>query len=368
VGGSVVAPLLGLRALNRATLERQLLLRRAELGVPRAIERLAGLQAQAPNSPYLALWARVEGFRLEQLTRAILQRRVVRAATMRSTLHLVTARDFLAWRAALQPVLTRVLMASHGRQLQGIDLEDLRSAGLTLLRDRPHTQAELGARLAAQWPRHAPAALGVALRCLSPLVHVPPAGTWDAHPAPALADAEQWLEAPLAAAGPLDVFVTRYLAAFGPASVRDMQTWTGLTGLREIAEQLPLRRFVDVDGTPLYDLPRAPRPDADTPAPVRLVPEFDNLLLSHADRRRVIDEAYRPAVYTANGIIRATVLIDGFVRGVWRLDRKEEHATVGVEPLSPWSATQRRAVRDEAQRLLDFVAPGARHDIVFARS
>jgi len=354
---------LSLRALNRATLARQLLLRRVKLSVPQAVERLAGLQAQAPNPPYLGLWTRLAGFERAQLTRALQQRRVVRAAAMRSTLHLLTARDYLAWRPALQPVLTRGLMASHGRHLQGLDPREVHAAGIALLRERPHTQADLGARLAERWPRHDPAALGVAMRCLGSLVHVPPAGTWDAHPAPALANAEQWLGAPLATQTPRAVFITRYLAAFGPASVRDMQAWSGLTGLADVVATLPLRRFEDDRGMTLYDLPRATRPDADTPAPVRLLPEFDSLLLSHADRRRVMDDAYKPAVFTVNGIIRATVLIDGFVRGVWRLDRRDASASLRLEPLSRWTAAERRAVLEEAERLLDFAAPGARREL-----
>ena len=327
---------LTLRALNRATLARQLLLRRWVLSPVQAIERLAGLQAQAPNPPYLALWARIEGFEPVKLTTLIEQRRIVRCALMRSTLHLASARDLLALR-----------------------------------RTQPHTHGELGRALAQRWPERDTDALASVLRNHAPLIHRPPAGTWGSTAHAALVHADDWLDASAAstAACSGETLVQRYLAAFGPASLADMTAWSGLTRVRAWVDAQRDRLVVlhDEEGRELFDLPRAPRPDPDTPAPPRLLGEWDALLLSHADRRRVMDDTLRARVFTVNGIVRGTAWLDGVVAGIWKTTTTRDTTTLTIEAFGRWTAAQRAAIVDEAEHLLAFSAPQARHRVVFGR-
>jgi hypothetical protein len=355
------------RALNRALLDRQLLLRREPLpGAtgPRAdrvietVEHLVGLQAQAPFPPYYGLWSRLDGFRPGDLSSLILERRVVRIGLMRGTIHLVSADDCLRLRPVLQPVLERGLRANFGRQLTGVDRAALAAAGRVLVEDRPMTFSELGAALSPQWPGHPPNALAQGVRALVPLVQVPPRGVWGQSGQAAHTSAESWLGRPLDAAASAEQVVTRYLAAFGPATVADAQAWSGLTRLRDVIEPLRprMRTFRDEHGRELFDLPDAPRPDPDTPVPVRLVAEFDNLILSHADRARVISEPDRQRLYSRNGIFPGTVLIDGFVRGMWRVTTARGVATLAIE-LFREADGDRDAVAAEGERLLEFAAP-----------
>ncbi|MBV1855335.1 winged helix DNA-binding domain-containing protein [Catellatospora tritici] len=351
-------------ALNRAVLARQLLLARADLPAERAIERLAGMQAQAPNPPYVGLWARLAGFAPEQLSQLVTERKVVRIALMRGTIHLVTAADCLLLRPVVQPVLDRGLRNTYGRQLVGLDLDEVAAYGRELVEQRPLTFAELGEQLAGRWPDHAADALAPVVRTRVPLVQVPPRGLWNTSGQAAHTSAETWLGAALPQPS-VDEAVLRYLAAYGPASVRDAQAWSGLTRLREVFDRL-LPRLVtctDESGTTLYDLPDAPRPAADTPAPVRLLGEFDNMLLSYADRTRVLSEPHRARVFTVNGIIRATVLVDGYVAGMWRLARDRDTAAVTVELFQPVSPAIQDEIVAEAAALLTFAAPAAVHDV-----
>src|SRR6516165_7127053 len=275
--------LLSLRGLNRALLNRQLLLRPepmpedgARNGPARAervietIEHLVGLQAQAPFPPYYGLWSRLAGFRPDDLAGLLLSRQVVRIALMRGTIHLVSARDCLLLRPLVQPALDRGLGTLLSRQLAGVDTAELAAVGRVLVEERPLTFSELGAALSPQWPQHPPAALALGVRALVPLVQVPPRAVWGAAGQAAHTSAQAWLGRPLEASPPLDRLVTRYLAAFGPASIRDAQAWSGLTRLREVADRLRpgLRVFRDEQGTELFDLPDAPRPAPGTPAPV----------------------------------------------------------------------------------------------------
>lgn len=355
---------LSLRALNRATLARQLLLRRQALPVADALERLVGLQAQATDPPYVALWTRLDGFAFADLDRLLTSRQVVRAAAMRGTLHLMTARDYGALRPILQPVFDRTLLANHGRLLAGLDLDAVAAAACALLTGQPMSYAALGKALQQRWPDRAAAALAAAARNHAALVQAPPALWGDGRP-PRMTDAQSWLGRPLAtdtAPGPL---VLRYLAAFGPAGIADIRTWCGLTGVAEIVEDLGarVRRFQGPEGETLFDLPEAPHPDPETPAPARLLGGFDNLLLSHADRRRLLDERHRAHVATVNGIFHPTLLIDGRIAGTWKLATDRKAAQVTMTPFALLAGDARDALNVEAAGLLAAAAPGLDPDV-----
>jgi len=366
---------LNLRALNRALLARQMLLEPSPLpegpGRPGAViamvEHLAGLQAQAPFPPYYGLWSRLTGFRPSDLADLLVSRQVVRIALMRATIHLVSARDCLTFRPLLQPVLDRSLPAFFGSQLAGLDTGALAEAGRALVDAEPRTFGELGGLLAPDWPDHPPNALAQGIRTLVPLVQVPPRAVWGVAGQSRHTSAEAWLGSPLDPSPAPEVLITRYLGAFGPATVADVQAWSGLTRLAEVVDRLRpgLRTFRDERGRELFDLPDAPRPAPGTPAPVRLVAEFDNLVLSHADRARVISPEHRQRLNTKNGIFPGTVLVDGFVAGMWRIVRARGAATLAVELFGPASAAERGAVTAEGERLLGFAAPGDDHEIRF---
>ena len=354
---------LTLRDLNRATLARQLLLRRREMSAIEAIEHLVGMQAQAPSPPYVGLWTRLEGFRPDELAGLILARRAVRVALMRNTVHLVTARDCLALRPLVQPVIERGLHANraHRAGIEGVDVRALAAAGRALLEERPRSAKELGELLRERWPDRDPAYLARAIRHLVPLVQVPPRGVWGKSGQTVHTTAEAWLGRTLDPDPSLDEMVVRYLGAFGPATVKDVQTWSGLTRLGEVTERLRprLRVFRDERGKELFDLPDAPRPDPDTPAPARFVPEFDNLILSHADRARVIADDFRKAIASRNGMVPATVLVDGSVRGTWKAERTRKRATISIRAFEPLAKGDRDALVEEGERLVRFVGEGA---------
>ena len=360
--------ILGRRALNRALLDRQLLLRRSRSTPLATIEHLVGMQAQVPTSPYIGLWSRVAGFRLDDLASLVARRRVVRIALMRSTIHMVTARDCLWLRPLVQTALDRGL--NFDRRLSGVDLDVLTAAGRRLFVEQPRTLSAAAVLLRQQWPTHDPAWLGYAARARLPLVQIPPRGLWGKSAPPILAHAEDWLRRPLAARPSIDRMVRRYLAAFGPATIRDMQAWSGVTGLREPVERLRkrLRVFHNDDGQELFDLADAPRPRSDTPAPPRFLPEFDNLLLSHADRTRVVLPQHRAPMWDGRMLL-GTVLIDGFAGARWRMTRAARKAAVIIQPFVRLSAAQRVAMTEEAERLLAFAASDAEtRDVVVART
>ena len=290
---------LSLRALNRATMGRQLLLERSELGPVTAVEHLVGMQAQLPMNPYLGLWSRLRDFEPEALGRLVTDRKLVRIVLMRTTIHLVSADDCLFLRPLVQPALDGELArhGEHSPRLRGLDLAPVLTFAATIL-ERPHTGPQLRAALAAQFPDLNPAALAYACRNNLALVQVPPRGVWGQTAQVTVATAESWLGRPLAVDPSIDAVVLRYLGAFGPASVADVAAWSGLTAFREVLERLRpgLRTFRDPGGRELFDLPDAPRPDPETPAPPRFLPEYDNLLLSHADRSRFTSDAQRRSV------------------------------------------------------------------------
>ncbi len=372
-GGNGPGDVLGLRALNRATLERQILLSRRKLPAVEAIEHLVGMQAQAPNPPYVGLWTRLEDFHPAELARLILDRHAVRIALMRNTVHLVTARDCLALRPLVQPVFDRGLYANrvHRAGIEGVDIEALVADGRALLEERPRTAKELGELLWERWPDRDPASLARAIRNLVPLVQVPPRGVWGKSGQATHTTAEAWLGRPLDPGSSLDEMVLRYLEAFGPATVKDVQTWSGLTRLGEVTDRLRsrLRIFRDEHGNELFDLPDAPRPDPDTPSPPRFLPEFDNLILSHADRTRVISSDYRKVIASKNGMVPATVLVDGFVRGTWKTERTRGKATLVIELFEPLPKKDRDALSEEGEQLIRLTGEGAEaFELRFAES
>ncbi len=359
------------RALNRATLARQLLLDRSTATPIEAVTHLVGLQAQAPWAPYHQLAARLDGFVPDDLGTLLLERRVVRMAVMRGTIHLMTVADAAALRPLVQPVLERGLTSNKERRdaLQGADLDAIAAAGADLLDGEVLAPAELGDRLAERFPDVLPSALATVVRNRVPIVQTPPRGVWGRTGAPLVTRFDSWVAsgsppvAPdeLPSPMPLDEVVRRYLAAFGPASVKDVQTWSGLTRLAPVVAAMAdeLVPFEDEDGVVLHDLPEAPRPGPDVDAPVRLLGEFDNLILSHADRRRVVPEQDRTRLTTLNGMQPATVLVDGTVSGTWRIERGTRSATVDVDLWAPRpSKATRSGIEREGARLLELLAPG----------
>ncbi|MET8805315.1 winged helix DNA-binding domain-containing protein [Streptomyces sp. NPDC004546] len=354
-------PLLDVRALNRATLERQLLLRRSALSPQAAVGHLLGLQAQSVKPPYYALAARLDGFAPERLSALMADREVARIVTLRSTLHTHTAEDCLTLRPLVQSARDRELGQFRGG-LAGVDLGLLAGLARELVEAEPRTMAQLRQALSARWPDADPRALAVAARCTLPLVQVTPRGLWGRSGQVALTTAEHWLGRPAGPAPEPDAVVLRYLAAFGPASVKDMQTWAGLTRLKDAFERLRPRllTFRDPNGVELFDLPDAPRPDPDTPAPPRFLPEFDNLLLSHADRGRVVPAEHRGRHWQGNQAYR-TLLVDGFLAGVWKLDPD----ALVVEPFAELTRAQRDEVTAEGERMLAVLHPQSPYDIRF---
>ena len=315
-------PVLSQQALNRATLARQMLLARQAMPAAAALTRLAGMQSQAPDAPYVGLWTRLAGFRPGELAELVSTRQAVRIPLMRTTLHLVTTDDAVALHPLIRPVHTRMFASNaYARNIAGVDQGELRKVGRALLTEKPRTRAELAPLLADRWPGYDPTSLAYGVTYLEPAVQVPPRGLWGQSGPAAWAPAEAWMGRPFDSAPSPDQLVLRYLAAFGPASVADIQAWCGLTKMIEITERLRprLRAFSSASGAELLDLPDAPRPDPDTPAPPRFLPEYDNLLLSHADRTRVNPEGHQVPLYPGNGGRCGMLLLDGRFRANWRI-------------------------------------------------
>lgn len=357
---------LSARELNRATLDRQLLLRRSAMSAEDAVAHLVGLQAQNTRPPYFQLYARLADFDPGELSALMESREVVRIVTLRSTLHTHTADDALTLRPLVQAARERELKAfRHG--LTGVDLARLAAVSRELMEERPRPVKELREELLGRWPDADPLALTVAARCLLPLVQVTPRGLWGRSGQVALTTVEHWLGRPAEPAPAPDAAILRYLAAFGPASVKDFQTWAGLTRMKEVFERLRPRllTFRDEHGVELFDLPDAPRPDPDTPAPPRFLPEFDNVLLGHADRTRVITEANKGRNGVGNQSY-GTVLVDGFFRAVWRVERNGDAATLTVQPLGALGRADRTEITEEASRMLTVMSDATAYDVRFA--
>jgi hypothetical protein len=349
------------RQLNRATLARQLLLAREPIGPVAAVGRLCGLQAQEPAPPFIGLWTRLEHFEREHLLAALRDREIVRATLMRATLHLLGAADYAAFRAPLQPVMERAVRAL-GDRAKGLDPARVLAAARALLLERPLGFNELRRLLKEQFPDVNDRALGYTVRTHLPLVMVPTEARWGF---PSVADftlADTWLERRLPAGGTPEQLVLRYLAAFGPASAADAQAWSGLPGLAPVLDGLrPQLTVFKVEGSrrELFDLPGAPRPDEDAPAPARFLPEFDNLVLAHADRSRLVADEHRSALVTKNLRVRAAFLWDGKVAGTWEIQRKRATAKLVMSPFHRLPARAAKALTAEAEALVRFAAGDA---------
>lgn len=350
-------PILTLRQLNRATLARQLLLERESFPVDDSIRFLAGLQAQVAREPYIGLWTRLRDFQRNDLTQLLEQHKVVRTTFVRSTLHLVTADDYLLLRPAIQPALTRALYGFFGKRARNLELTRLAEAARAYLQAGPRTFTELRALLLELEPNEDAEAMAYVVRTQLPLVQVPRSTGWGYPSNPAYALADLWLgQSLLASENPHDL-ILRYLAAFGPATIKDVQTWVGMTGLREAVETLKpkLSLFQDERGNELLDLPDITLPPADIPAPPRFVPEYDNLILSHADRTRFVADEHRSSIYLPAGRVRATFLVDGFVRGTWKIEKTKNSATLVIEPFVSLSKEVQAALSEEGEQLIRFI-------------
>lgn len=336
--------------LNRALIERQMLRERADLSALATIEHLFGIQAQEPKSPYVGLWTRLRDFRPQELEDLLTNREAVRMLLMRGTIHLVSARDALGLRPHTQLRLDRELQSGpFAARLRGLDFDEIAEAGRKILDETPQGTADAGRQLRQRWPDREHTVLGNALRNKLALVQLPPRGLWHSSGRAVCTTVENWLGRPQQAMDRREL-VLRYLKAFGPATVMDAQQWSGLTRLGEVFQQLrpDLVTFRNEAGKELFDLPDAPRPDSETPVPVRLLPEFDNILLAHADRRRVIADDRLGVVVGG----RPTVLVDGYVVATWAIGKDR---SITVDYIDTLPLSRQKAVAGECDRLQDWI-------------
>ncbi|MGN9781183.1 winged helix DNA-binding domain-containing protein [Nonomuraea sp. ZG12] len=361
---------LGNRALNRATLARQLLLDRADLPVLDAVGHLCGLQAQEPQEPFVGLWSRLRAFDPAVLSDLLIRRSVVRTHLMRRTVHLVTAEDVLAWRSRHDAMLRQRVLGVYRDELAGVDLDELAAAGRALLADgEPHSMSQVARELAGRWPAPGPRALGeMVIAALVPVAQLPPRGVWRARAGVRNVPLSSWLGREIDPPSPDgsdpvgEALVRRYLTAFGPAASADLRAWCGLAGLPGAVAAIrdELVTFRDERGRELLDLPDAPRPDPGTPAPVRFLPAFDNVILGYHDRGRIIDQAHRGLSVAGARV----VLVDGRVAATWTVET--ETGTVTVAPLRAFSRTDRDAVAEQGRALASFLSDGDGHRVRIA--
>jgi Winged helix DNA-binding domain len=337
------------RELNRAVLARQMLLERVRLPIPRVLERMAGLQMQYAPSGYIGLWSRVDGFRRQDLTRELERRRVAQGTLMRSTIHLASASDFVLFSEGVREARRSWLL----RVRKDVDARAMEAAARgvrALLAGGPRSRAEIVQHLgvdASTWN-----AIGLWID----LVRVPPSGTWERRRADVFALADEWLRPTDATpAQGLEHLVRRYLAGFGPATVRDIASWAGVAvpAVTSVTTGLTLRRFRDERGDLLLDLPRAPLPPGDVPAPVRFLPTWDATLLAHARRTQILREEHRALVFdTKTPHSLPTILVDGQVAGTW----SERDGRVRIEPFGRISRAARAELLEETERLERFLS------------
>ena len=362
--------ILKLRELNRATLARQMLLKRETLPVPAAVERLVGLQAQLASAPYVGLWTRLNDFKREDLAKLIEDRTIIKATLMRGTLHLFTAEDYLRFRTTMQPLLEAGSSAITKQFGAEFDLEKLLTAARKFIAEKSRTFAEISEMVAELMPGVEIGPLRYSVRTHIPLVQVPIATGWSYSSKPEFTLAESWIGRKIPSKDNLPELVKRYLAAFGPASVTDAQTWLGMK-LKETFEKLrpELQSYRDEGRRELFDLPGMELPDEDVPAPVRFLPEFDNLLLSHSNRTRVVANEHRSKVYLPALRVAATILVDGFVRGAWKVEKTKTAATLLITPFEKLAKKDRTALTEEGEKLVRFIESQAKSfEVRFAES
>jgi hypothetical protein len=351
-------------ALNRAYLGRQRLLHPHTGDVLDLVEHLVGLQAQAPAAPYVGMWSRMASFDPQALSRLLSDRAAVRLILMRSTVHLVSADDCRWIRPTLEPCLDRTVGPAVWRRLGDVDRDELARYGRKVLEQEPRTAKQLGELMRERWPGVDLVLIGRALRAVLPLVQVPPRGLWGRSGQPTYAPAESWLAGPMDDRPDPNRLIRRYLTAFGPATVRDMQVWSGLNGLQEVVDPADdLVRYTGPDGAELWDVPDGEFPDEQTPAPVRYLAEYDNAVLSHHDRSRIMARPEHLGRIVRNAVVPGTVLVDGQVRGTWRVEKERGRATLVVQPFAPLRAACRDELVAEGARLLSFLVEQAQRDV-----
>ena len=346
---------LTLRQLNRTLLSRQMLLERGGQSSLDAIECLVALQSQIPNPPYIGLWTRLHDFAKADLTALLESRQVVRAPWIRSTLHLVSAADHQRFQAVIQPALARGLRSFFGARAKGLDIERLIEIAKPYLESANPAIGALRDELQTHEPTRDKQAMAYAVRSCLPLVQIPPSGTWGVGTRATYTTAESWLGK--AEPADLGALFRRYLAAYGPASVMDFQTWAGMTSLKaRLASAVKeLVEYRDENGKTLYDLPGLPIVSPESRAPIRFLPEYDNILIAHRDRSRILPEAHRKKVFVSAGRVLGSVLLDGFVSGIWRARREKRAATLQVSLFAPAADDQLGEIEAEGLALLRFM-------------
>jgi hypothetical protein len=357
------------RQLNRALLARQHLLARSGMPARAMIEHLVGMQSQEPNDPYIGLWTRLDHFQPGDLGALMLDRSAVRASLMRGTIHLVTADDYLFLQPVMRPLHERVFPTlAHGRALDVSRIPEIMEAGREELNREPLTAKALGQRLGERFPDLPPGPMAQVIRFLVPLVQIPPRGVWGRSMQATWALADAWLGTSIPEVADIQRMIERYLAAFGPATVADAQAWSGLTGLRHVFDAMRprLRTFRNERGQELFDIPDGELPDPETPAPVRFLPGFENALLSHKDRTRIISEERRRAIGSNNGLFQSTYLVDGMVAGTWMVESEPERMTMVVTPFERHIGAIIDALEDEAFGLLCMLAEGRERSVRFS--
>lgn len=343
------------RQLNRATLARQMLLERSDMGIVEAVEWLLGLQAQQTHDPYIGLWSRLNGFTHDALTALIVDKHLARATTMRGTLHLHSARDLIGMRQLIQPVLERMWQSNFRRRFGDNDQQKVLAAAIEVVDREPMTSGQIGKALADKFPTAEPLSMTVLLQVRETMVQVPPTRIWGSGHSPLLVRAPKYLP-PTTGTLDLTTLVRRYLAAYGPASVNDMQSWCGLNKLGEIFEAIrdELVTFTAPDGRELFDLPDAPRPDADTPAPVRFMPLYENAFLGYDNRRRFVakdDEKRTDFLH----VTKPAVLVDGTFLAGWAIEKKKGAAVLTVSPYHKLRKKEVAEIEREGLRFLRFM-------------
>ena len=361
---------LSLKQLNRTLLRRQLLLERSRLDSLAAIEALVALQSQIPNPPYIGLWTRLQVFKRRDLTSLLESRQVVRAPWLRSTLHLVSATDHQRFQTTIQPALARGLRSFFGQRARDLDIERLVNIAKPYLEAERPAIGALRDKLQEHEPKRDKQAMAYAVRSYLPLAQIPPSGTWGVGTRATYTTAESWLGAPVSECTALSALFRRYLTAFGPASVMDFQTWTGMTSLKSRLAPA-LREFVtyrDEAGRQLFDLPGLQIADADAPAPIRFLPEYDNILIAHQHRNRILPESQRKKVFVSAGRVLGTVLVDGFVSAIWKAQRTGNEARLLVSLFAPQPDHILGAIEVEGLALLRFIEDAAGdYGVVFER-